>query len=387
MNCRSWFSFNFWQSTTHQSCCWSSHPGVPSPYLVVTPVRWRCLQIDWQSTKLWVILEISHPALKPTPAIPLLILYNSSGKTSFTHRKPSLSASYLPTACWEWIGRYQSQFPAEFLLRHRAKLFTEAPDLNSSDEDYETQASFYPPPSPNISATPNLLRLAQTVQDAQDQAAADSLLAPASPTLAKLLGITYHSNALNNTGQPQIGNGVRRTLQRSKSSSKGLFGNREVQMVRKGSEVPESLGMASNKPVVKAKARTNKRKQASPKSRFASYAIDQELNIFWSFRIGRKRANIDDGNSGQAKSLSSTFCASLWSQHWHSTIHLWTIGSSIQTWRSSTKWLLPIHTGREFESIGTWNTSNWSEPRTGWDGRNTRIALRYRSGVRQSPGV
>jgi hypothetical protein len=122
------------------------------------------------------------------------------------------------------------------------------------------RASTLVPSSPFSHPTPNLMRLARSVQDAQAAAEEAKFSVPASPTLAKLLGV-----APSRDKEEQ----QRRQFNRSKSSGALAMAARQVSMGRSMSVESESqVGAQRKAPLFggMGKARTSKRKQASPKS-------------------------------------------------------------------------------------------------------------------------
>lgn len=206
--------------------------------------------------------------------------------------------------------RYGDVFARDFLVDHRSKLFNDdlfaASEASMSDvedttmspgEDVEmAEASFLnqrgrprsrapttAPPSPFSHPTPNLLRLAQSVQEAQTQASlAQANVVPSSPTLAKLLG------AGASHGGGEAGPGRKRKAM-SRSTSNTSMALREVSMGPTLSRSTSAEGGADSQSklfgskAVPGKARTSKRKQSSPKSasclllhRLASDLVAQE---------------------------------------------------------------------------------------------------------------
>ena len=120
------------------------------------------------------------------------------------------------------------------------------------------------------------MRLAQSVSDAQAARLAESQrIPPASPTLAKLMGLdaaqsrrSYsRAESVVSAGSTKQSNATSRKLARAKSTSASLF-TREVSMGRTASVEPvdgEGSLFGNAQPAIKAKPRTSKRKQASPK--------------------------------------------------------------------------------------------------------------------------
>jgi hypothetical protein len=184
---------------------------------------------------------------------------------------------------------YASVLPSQILLPCRDKLF---PTSSSSSASHQSTV----PPSPFHHSTPNLMRLARSISDAQNQQSLDHLV-PASPTLAKLLAAateTSSSSATSNgdvfvvptsrgpvstvvAGQgtamesvPATGRPFRRTD--SVATSRHLFKAKQVAMTRKGAQQPLKPASVSS-----ARATTAKRKAQSPKRKPPLFRLPPRL--------------------------------------------------------------------------------------------------------------